>query len=129
MTLGYAIVEAVRSMRRVPLMTTVAVGTIALSLMVFGLFLVVTYNVREALREVQSRVDVEAYLEEGIEGEVLARLRAEIATVPGVESVRYISKDQARARFAAQYGDSLLALLSENPLPASLLVTLVEDQH
>jgi cell division transport system permease protein len=129
MNLGYAIVEAVRSMRRVPLMTTVAVGTIALSLMVFGLFLVVTYNVREALREVQSRVDVEAYLEEGIEGEALARLRAETATVPGVESVRYISKDQARERFAAQYGDSLLALLSENPLPASLLVTLVEDQR
>jgi cell division transport system permease protein len=127
--LGYAIVEAFRSMRRIPLMTTVAVGTIALSLMVFGLFLVVTYNVREALREVSARVDVEAFLDEGTDGEDLLRLRAEIAMIPGVESVRYISKDQARERFASQYGDTLLALLSENPLPASLLISLVEDQR
>ncbi len=129
MNLGYAIVEAIRSMRRVPLMTTVAVGTIALSLMVFGLFLVVTYNVRSALQEVQAKVDVEAYLEEGVEGESLALLRAEIATIAGVEAVRYISKDQARERFAAEYGDTLLTLLSENPLPASLLVTLIESQR
>jgi len=126
---GYAMVEAIRSMRRVPLMTTVSVGTIALSLMVFGLFLVVTYNVRGALLEVQAKVDVEAYLEEDVEGEALSLLRAEIATIPGVESVRYISKDQARERFAAEYGDTLLALLSENPLPASLLVTLIESQR
>jgi len=119
---GYAMVEAIRSMRRVPLMTTVSVGTIALSLMVFGLFLVVTYNVRGALLEVQAKVDVEAYLEEDVEGEALSLLRAEIATIPGVESVRYISKDQARERFAAEYGD-------ENPLPASLLVTLIESQR
>jgi len=129
MKLGYAIVEAFRSMRRVPLMTTVSVGTIALSLMVFGLFLVVTYNVREALQDVRARVDVEAYLVDGVEGEALSLLRAEIAVTPGVESVRYISKDQARERFTAQYGDTLLALLSENPLPASLLITLVEDQR
>jgi len=126
---GYAMVEAIRSMRRVPLMTTVSVGTIALSLMVFGLFLVVTYNVRGALLEVQAKVDVEAYLEEDVEGEALSLPRAEIATIPGVESVRYISKDQARERFAAEYGDTLLALLSENPLPASLLVTLIESQR
>lgn len=129
MKLGYAIVEAIRSMRRVPLMTTVAVGTITLSLMVFGLFLVVTYNIQGALQEIQAKVDVEAYLEEGVEGEALSLLRAEIATIPGVESVRYISKEQARNRFAADYGDTLLALLSENPLPASLLVTLIGDQR
>ncbi|MFC1559034.1 cell division protein FtsX [Gemmatimonadota bacterium] len=129
MNFGYAIVEAFRSMRRVPLMTTVSVSTIALSLMVFGLFMVVTYNVRGALLEVQAKVDVEAYLEEDIEGEALSLLRAEIATIPGVESVRYISKENARERFAAEYGDTLLALLSENPLPASLLVTLIESQR
>lgn len=129
MKLGYALTEAFRSIRRIPLMTTVAVGTIALSLMVFGLFLVITYNVRGALEEIRARVDVEAYLEEGVTGGDLSRLRAEVATLPGVEGVRYVSKEQARARFVAEYGDTLLSLLDENPLPASLMVTLTEDQR
>lgn len=129
MKLGFAFAEAFRSIRRVPLMTSVAVGTITLSLMVFGLFLVVTYNVQDVLKEVRARVDVEAYLDEDVSGETLSRLRAEVAMISGVEAVQYISRSQARSRFIADYGDSLLSLLDENPLPASLLVTLTEDQR
>jgi cell division transport system permease protein len=125
----YAATEAFRSIRRVPLMSTVAVGTISLSLLVFGLFLVVTYNVRLALQEVRSRVDVEAFLEEGIPEETRRRLQGEIATIPGVAAVRFISKEQARARFAADFGDSLLTLLDSNPLPASFIVQLTEDRR
>jgi cell division transport system permease protein len=125
----YAATEAFRSIRRVPLMSTVAVGTISLSLLVFGLFLTVTYNVRLALLEVRSRVDVEAFLEEGVPEEARRRLQGEIATIPGVAAVRFISKEQARARFAADFGDSLLALLESNPLPASFVVQLTEDRR
>jgi len=127
--LGYGVTEAFRSIRRVPLMTTVSVGTISLSIMVFGLFLLVTYNVQGAVQELRAKVDVEAYLEEGISGGALSLLRAEVATVPGVEEVRYISKEQARARFVADFGDTLLSLIEGNPLPASLLIVLTEDRR
>ena len=129
MKLLYAATEAFRSIRRVPLMSTVAVGTISLSLLVFGLFLTVTYNVRLSLQEVRSRVDVEAFLEEGVPEEARRRLQGEIATIPGVAAVRFISKEQAQARFAADFGDSLLALLESNPLPASFVVQLTEDRR
>ncbi|MFO7768219.1 MAG: permease-like cell division protein FtsX [bacterium] len=129
MNLGYAFAEAFRSLRRVPLMSTVAVGTISLSLMVFGLFLLVTYNAQDVLQEVRSRVDVEVYLEEGLTGEELAAVRSRITSLPGVSGVRYISKERARERFVADFGDTLLALLQENPLPASYVVSLSEDQR
>jgi len=129
MTVGYGITEAFRSIRRVPLMTTVSVGTIGLSLMVFGLFLLVTYNIQNVVQELRAKVDVEVFLEEDVRGDALARLRAEIATVSGVQDVQYISKEQARARFVADFGDTLLSLLEGNPLPASLLITLVDDQR
>jgi cell division transport system permease protein len=129
MKIGYAMTEAIRSIRRVPLMTIVSVGTIGLSLMVFGLFLLVTYNVEGAVHELRAKVDVEAFLEEEVEEEALSRLRAEVATVSGVQEVHYISKEQARVRFAADFGDSLLSLLEGNPLPASLLIVLTEDQR
>jgi cell division transport system permease protein len=127
--LPYAILEAFRSIRRVPLMSTVAVGTITLSLMVFGIFLIVTYNVQGALAQVRARVDVEAYLQEQVTGESLTRLRSTIASIPGVESVQYISKEDARARFASEFGEELLTLVEDNPLPASLLITLAADHR
>jgi cell division transport system permease protein len=127
--LTYAITEAFRSIRRVPLMTTVSVGTIGLSLMVFGLFLLITYNVQGIVEELRAKVDVEVFLEEEVRGETLSVLRAEIATIPGVQDVHYISREEARARFVADFGDTLLSLLEGNPLPASLLITLTEDQR
>ncbi len=129
MRVAYAVAEAFRSMRRIPLMTSVAVGTIMLSLLVFGLFVLVTYNVRAALGEIRSRVDVEAFLTDEVQDQELALLRGRVASLPGVESVQYISKEQARERFIADYGDSLLTLLDENPLPASLLIYLVEERR
>jgi cell division transport system permease protein len=110
-------------------MSTVSVGTISLSLMVFGLFLAITYNAHTELEALRAQVDVEAFLEDEVTGDSLVRLQAEVASIPGVSNVRYISKDQARLRFVADFGDSLLSLLEENPLPASLLVSLTEDQR
>jgi cell division transport system permease protein len=128
--LGYAIAEAFRSMRRVPLMSTVAVGTISLSLMVFGLFLLITWNVRSELEKVRAMVDVEAYLESGVGETEALRLQARAASISGVADVAYVSSEQARDRFVADFGDStLLELLGENPLPASLLVTVTADQQ
>lgn len=129
MKVVYAATEAFRSIRRVPLMSTVSVGTISLSLLVFGLFLTVTYNAREALLDVRSRVDIEVFLTDGLSDEDRMRLQADIATLPGVSAVRYISKEQARARFAEEFGDSLLALVEANPLPASFVVQLTEDRR
>lgn len=129
MSLGYAFSEAFRSIRRVPLMSTVSVGTISLSLMVFGLFLLVTYNVRRELARVRAHVDVEAFLDAEVTDEALLRLQAEVASLPGVADVRYISTEEARTRFVADFGDSLLGLLDENPLPASIVVSLAEDQR
>jgi cell division transport system permease protein len=129
MNLGYAFAEAFRSIRRVPLMSAVSVGTISLSLMVFGLFLLVTFNVRQELAGLQAQVDVEAYLETSVTDETLLRLQAEVASVSGVAAVRYVSTEEARERFVADFGDTLLSLLEENPLPASIVVTLTEDQR
>ena len=129
MKVGYAMAEAIRSIRRVPLMTVVSVGTIGLSLMVFGLFLLITYNVQGVVQELRAKVDVEAFLEDDITAETLTGLRTEVAALSGVLEIHYVSKEQAKARFAADFGDSLLSLLEGNPLPASLLIELTMDQR
>ena len=60
-----------------------------------------------------------------------ARLAEVVETVEGVESVRVVSKQEAMERFRAGVGrgGALLDGLGENPLPASLEITLVPERR
>jgi cell division transport system permease protein len=59
-------------------------------------------------------------------------LAAEVAAMPEVRDVRYVSKDEALARFQARLRErgqvDLTGYLDRNPLPASLEVSLVDPR-
>ncbi len=120
--------EALLSFRRAPLLSVLSVTTIAFSLFVVGLFGLVAINLRQALRTVEERVEVVAYLLRGTPAEALAAASEDIAAFPEVQSVDYVSAEKALARartdlveFRDVYRD-----LQVNPLPASLEIGLKE---
>jgi cell division transport system permease protein len=120
--------EALLSFRRAPLLSTLSVTTIAFSLFVVGLFGLVAVNVRQALREVEERVEVVAYLLTGTPPEQIAAASEDISAFPEVQSVDFVSAEQALSRarsnlveFRDVYRD-----LEVNPLPASLEIGLKE---
>jgi cell division transport system permease protein len=118
--------EALQSFRRSPLLSALSITTIGFSLYAVGLFALVAVNLREALRTVEQRVEVVAYLLRGTPAEVIAQASQDIAAFPEVARVTFVSEDEAlkRARqelveFRDAYRD-----LSVNPLPASLEIQL-----
>ena len=120
--------EALLSFRRAPLLSSLSVTTIAFSLFVVGLFGLVAINLRQALRTVEERVEVVAYLLRGTPTEAIAQASEDIAAFPEVASVDYVTAEQALARartnlveFRDVYRD-----LQVNPLPASLEIGLKE---
>ena len=120
--------EALLSFRRAPLLSTLSVTTIAFSLFVVGLFGLVAINLRQALRSVEERVEVVAYILRGTPTESIAQASEDITAFPEVQSVDYVSAEQALARartnlveFRDVYRD-----LQVNPLPASLEIGLKE---
>jgi cell division protein FtsX len=58
----YAVREAAAAFRRAPVLTGLSAAMIALSLFVIGLFGLAAHNVRETIQDVESRVEVVAYL-------------------------------------------------------------------
>ena len=118
--LRYAFREALIGVRHAKTMAALALGTIALSLLVFGLFLLVTLGLYGALSSMKARVEIEVYLRPHRSVEDVLPLKRRIEAIPGLERVVYVSKEEAAVRFTKTFGDSLLAPLSENPLPASL---------
>jgi len=120
--------ETLRSFRRAPLLSALSITTIAFSLFTIGLFGLVAVNMREALRGISSRVEIEAFVLRGTPAETITLAAQDIAAFPEVASVQYVDEDQALQRaqrelveFKDAYRD-----LQVNPLPASLEVSLKE---
>jgi cell division transport system permease protein len=114
--------EALLSFRRAPLLSALSVTTIAFSLFTVGLFGLVAVNLRQALRGLEERVEIVAYVLRGTPAEAIAVASQDISAFPEVQDVNYVSEEEAlqRARtelveFRDAYRD-----LQVNPLPASI---------
>jgi cell division transport system permease protein len=122
----YFLAEALTSLWRSRVMNAVSIGTIAVSLFVLGAFLTVASRLGDVVSRWTQKVQVIVYLEDGIEDRVLASLENRLKEDPAVETVEFVSREEALARFRAMFRD-LSALpedLGENPFPASLEVSL-----
>src|SRR6478736_4885724 len=120
--------ESLLSFRRAPLLSALSVTTIAFSLFTVGLFLLVAVNLRQALKGLEERVEIVAFILRGTPPETITLASQDIAAFPEVKDVEYVTEEQAlgRARkelveFRDAYRD-----LSVNPLPASFEIRLKE---
>jgi cell division transport system permease protein len=116
--------EALLSFRRAPLLSTLSVTTIAFSLFTLGLFGLVAINLREALRGLEERVEIVAFVYRGTPAETITLASQDVAAFPEVQDVSFVTEEQALARarrelveFRDAYRD-----LQVNPLPASIEV-------
>ncbi|MGH7529196.1 MAG: cell division protein FtsX [Gemmatimonadales bacterium] len=118
--------EAFLTFRRAPLLSVLSVTTIAFSLFVLGLFGLVVVNLQEALRSVEERVEIVAYLLPGTPIETATIALHDIEAFPEVELATYVSEAQALARARAELVEfrDVLQELERNPLPASIEVKL-----
>jgi cell division transport system permease protein len=120
--------EALFSFRRAPLLSALSVTTIAFSLFTVGLFGLVAINLRQALRGLEERVEIVAFVLRGTPAETIAVASQDISAFPEVKDVNYVSEEEAlqRARtelieFRDAYRD-----LQVNPLPASIEIRMKE---
>ena len=110
-----------------PFLSLVTLSTIAISMLILGLFSLIYLNVQQSLHQMGGELQITAYLQETISSEQAKVLRSKVADWPEVERITYISKEQALARFRSQLREyaGILEGLKENPLPASLELTLM----
>ena len=118
--------EALLAFKRAPLLSALSVTTIAFSLFVLGLFGLVAVNLQDALRSVQERVEIVAYLLPGTPIEATAIGLKDIEAFPEVQAATYVSEEEALRRARAELVEfrDVLRELERNPLPASVEVKL-----
>src|SRR5687767_13138295 len=122
-----ALRETMIGFRRAPVLSVLSITTIAFSLFAFGLFSLVAVKIRKTLRDVESRVEIRAFLAEGTPVEVVSAAMGDIGVFPEVSRVEYISPDSALARARAELGE-FKDVFESAFLPASIDVRM-RDGH
>jgi cell division transport system permease protein len=126
--LVFSLRRAGQGLLRNGLMTLAATATMALMLLLLSGFWVIRSGLAAGLEFVEDKVEIVADLRDDATAAEVAAVRARVAEMSEVAGVVYVSKDQALDRFreylAAQGEEDLTQYLGENPLRASLEITL-----
>lgn len=118
----YFFVQSFVSMVRNAWMSFASIGTVAASLIILGAFLLLALNVDYIASDVESQVEVTAYLNDDLSPEEITAVGLNIMQLDGVSEAIFISKADALKAFREQLGDRgelLKGLENDNPLPAS----------
>ncbi len=123
----YFFKKAFQGIREALVLHLITIGTICISLIIFGAFLMIIYNLNLWMEAWGgSRIQVTAYLKKGVSMAKVRLLQKSIQNFSEVLAVRFVSKEAALSRLKDELGHQagILEGLRENPLPASLDVSL-----
>ncbi len=131
MSVSVLLRTAWRGLLATPLVSAIAIGTIGIALLLVGAFALLVTNMERLLDRFGEDIRVSAFLEEGLDPEAHAALVAKVEAAPGVERVHLVTKERALERFRESLVGraALVDGLDENPLPASLEITLVPAER
>jgi len=109
-------------------MTVAAVTTVMVALLVVGAAVLLGLNLTRIAAAVEAQVEVVAFLQEGLGADGGTRLSTALAGLPGVASVRYVTRDEALRRLRDHLGEgsAFQDLVTTNPLPDSIELQLTD---
>jgi cell division transport system permease protein len=121
--LGYLGSELWRTLSRHRTLCLASILSTSSILLILLLFMMVLTGVDSYTQQLESREEVSIFLNEGLSRPDVDVLAGRLRLLAGVDSVRFVSKDEAWEQFRADVGDeALLQAVGGNPLPASFVI-------
>jgi cell division protein FtsX len=137
-SLAYALSRGLRGMVQSPLVQLLAVGTMAVCMLLLGTAALILHNAQRVANDLGLDTPVTIYMQPGADADAVAQLQARVAELPEVAAVQHVTPEMALARLQAGLGrgDSLavvgeheraelLAGVDPSMLPDSLEISLV----
>ena len=102
-----------------------ATGIMALALILFLGLLTVQFLTSQVVANLQEKIDISAYFKADATEEQALKIKSDVSVLPQVDSVVYVSRDQALEDFKSRHAEDQLiqeslAQLESNPLAASI---------
>lgn len=120
--------EALIGMKRSFLMITISMAIIFISMVVFGIFLVVNFNLINFSNYLNNKLEIRVFLNDNLTKKEINNFSSNVLNLSGVENVQLVNKTKAWDDFKLAYSNLALEdLLKDNPLPNSLIVKIKSD--
>ncbi len=119
--------EALRALRRNAAPSFAAFATVLITTFTLGVFIPVVQAVSSKASDVKNQIQVEVFVNDEATDTQLRELTAKLEKLKNVETVEFISKEEALQRCPELASPEICdtsALTGENPLPASFLIKL-----
>ncbi len=128
---SYFLREATTSFRRNGLMSVAAVTTLLVTLLTVGAAFLSAVNLAHLAQTLEAQVQVIAFLNERLSASEVARVHRAVAALPGVLTVRFVSRAEALKRLQQRLGGTaaFTDVAEANPLPDSLEVHVADAQR
>jgi cell division transport system permease protein len=119
--MGFYLKEALLSIKRNVLVSIASIMSITTILIIIGIFLLISINANLFLKNIESQLEIIAYLKDDISKIELDNLKKNIKAIEGITEVKFISKEDAYQSLLKDLGDQgdILSAIEVNPLPAS----------
>jgi cell division transport system permease protein len=99
----------------------ISMGTITISMLLLGSFMLLSINLDNWIKEWGGTLSMSVYLKDGIDEKVMKEIEKQLLNIKGAKIKGFISKDQAMMQLKESLGGQagLLSGLKNNPLPSS----------
>jgi len=125
--------EGTKSIVRNGWMSFASISSIAVSLFILGVFILLTLNVNRFADQVESQAQIRVFLQLDTPEEKIASLERQIKLIPEVKSVVFVSKHDALERLRETLGENADVLdgyeAENNPLPDGFDVEVFEPRQ
>ena len=126
--LAFSVKRALQGLWRNLVMSSAATITMILMLVLLSGLVIILSGLQAGIQFVEQKVEVIGYINDGVGPERVSELQQRVESLSEVDSVTYVTKDEALAEFreqlAAQGKEDLTRVTNTNPIPASLNVKL-----
>jgi cell division transport system permease protein len=129
MSIAYTLRESISGFRRAKLSALISIVTVCIALLLLGIFVVVAQHTAKFVDALRSKVEMEAFLEQPVAAAEIEAIRKQVAAIDGVDSVQFVSKEEAARIFKREFGEDVSTILDFNPFPPSFKITLVDGHR
>ena len=120
---GYSLKQGFKNIGRNMLFSLASIATIAACIFLFCLFYAIVGNVRHSTMAAETTVGITVFFDQGLDETQIQAMGQEIGAREGVDSIRYISPEEAWESFQVEYFGEMKELAAgfaeDNPLANS----------
>lgn len=115
-------------------MTFASISSIAISLFILGIFVLITLNVNDIASQIEDQVEINVYLEVNTPQNQITELQTQIQGLQGVKTIKFVSKEEGLVYLRQKLGESGKALLDgfegeNNPLNDAFTVEVDDPRN